>query len=156
MEEDIEIIEELIKAAKDYNQYEGNKYYKSIENLINRNKELEEYQHKVNEILNVDTDNLDNILIKNNQEGLKKCVTQFRNQVEELEKEKLSKSGIYKIGIDFDNDYIPKSKVREKIEELEKFIESKRILPVDIIEDQNRNVKWKIEALQELLEGDDK
>jgi len=52
------------------------------------------------------------------------------------------------------HDSISKSKVREKIEELEKFIESKRILPVDIIEDQNRNVKWKIEALQELLEGD--
>lgn len=41
MEEDINTIQELIAGAKAYDQYEGNKYYKSMENLIARNKELE-------------------------------------------------------------------------------------------------------------------
>lgn len=42
MEEDIKIIEELINASKVYHQYEGNKYYKAIENLIARYKELKQ------------------------------------------------------------------------------------------------------------------
>lgn len=42
MEEDIKILEELIAGAKAYGEYEGNKYFKSMEHLIARNKELEE------------------------------------------------------------------------------------------------------------------
>lgn len=69
-----------------------------------------------------------------------------------IERNKAQKDNIDRLLEIIKEETIPKSKVREKIEELEKFIESKRILPVDIIEDQNRNVKWKIEVLQELLE----
>ena len=41
---DIEILEELIEAAKKYNQYNGNKYYRSIENLIAKNKEKNKWK----------------------------------------------------------------------------------------------------------------
>ena len=34
IEEDIKIVEELINAAKEYNQFEGNKYHKAIEELL--------------------------------------------------------------------------------------------------------------------------
>lgn len=36
--EDIEILEELLKAAKFNNMYEENKYFKSIENMLNESK----------------------------------------------------------------------------------------------------------------------
>ena len=92
------------KIRKDYKQLTGlygNKEIEillnSIENLIKRNKELQEYQHKVNEIMNFDEENLDSSRVNNNYIGLKNCATQLKKQVE---------------------DSIPKSKVREKIEKL--------------------------------------
>ena len=41
MEENIKVLEELINGAKEFNQYNGNKYYKAIENLIVDNKRLD-------------------------------------------------------------------------------------------------------------------
>ena len=73
----IEILEELINGAKEFNQYNGNKYYKAIENLIKENKELKEIR--------------DSLLWQKN----------FDTKI-------------------LDEDYIPKSKVKEKIEELKK------------------------------------
>ena len=32
--EDIKLVEELITAAKEYNQFEGNKYLKAIEHIL--------------------------------------------------------------------------------------------------------------------------
>lgn len=48
-----------------------------------------------------------------------KAVRNLIVRYKELEKEKLSKSGIYKIDINLKENYIPKSKVQEKIEELQ-------------------------------------
>lgn len=45
-----------------------------------------------------------------------KAVRNLIVRYKELEKEKLSKSGIYKIDINLKENYIPKSKVQEKIE----------------------------------------
>lgn len=44
IEEDIKIVEELINAAKEYNQFEGNKYHKAIEELLKAYKELKEIE----------------------------------------------------------------------------------------------------------------
>ena len=41
MEENIKILEELLQGARDNNMYEDNKYFKSIEKLINKCKEQE-------------------------------------------------------------------------------------------------------------------
>ena len=77
----------------------------------------------------------------------------------ELEEKQLKKSGIYEIGIDLDDDYIPKSKVRElqnkyknKIEKLE----SKKIWnePVDTI-NKNRYTNY-YNAYEEILQEGDK
>lgn len=46
----IEILEELINGAKEFNQYNGNKYYKAIENLIQENKELKEKINKIKDL----------------------------------------------------------------------------------------------------------
>ncbi len=61
LKKDIENIEELIKGAKDFEQYEGNKYYKSMENILhvnknlqNRVKELENENKKLKEELNAE------------------------------------------------------------------------------------------------------
>lgn len=40
--EDIENIKELIQGAKEYGQFEGNKYFKSIENLLAERKQDKE------------------------------------------------------------------------------------------------------------------
>lgn len=46
---------------------------------------------------------------------------------------------------------IPKSKIEKLIEKLKKEKESKRVLPFDIIDEQNKNINYKIEILQSLL-----
>lgn len=104
MEEDIKILEELIAGAKAYGEYEGNKYYKSMENLITRYKELEKYKKY-------------------------------------YETEKIIWSR---------KDYISKSKVKEKIEEIKN-------TGIDVAWEQiNYSIKEqdraKIQVLQELLE----
>lgn len=54
IEEDIKNIKELIKCAKYYRKYEGNKYYKSMENLLSeytRQKQINEEYKKNNKEL---------------------------------------------------------------------------------------------------------
>ena len=51
IEDNIENIRELIQAAKIYGEYEGNKYYKSIENILQdytRQKQINEEHQKIN------------------------------------------------------------------------------------------------------------
>ena len=51
IEEDIKNIKELIKGAKDYGEYEGNKYYKSMEKLLydyTRQKQINEEHKRIN------------------------------------------------------------------------------------------------------------
>lgn len=50
MEKDIENIEEVIKAAKQGNQYRGNRYYKSMERIIKKLKQLQEENKSLKEI----------------------------------------------------------------------------------------------------------
>ena len=99
MEEDLKVLEEFLNGKQTgylTTKLEDNlikvqeftfdsnkptdKVAQAIENLIKGYKELEEYQHKVNEILNLDDDNLDIVLVDNCQKGLKKCVTEFEKE----------------------------------------------------------------------------
>ena len=51
IEEDIKIVKELLKGAKDYRQYNGNKYFYSIEKILNdytRQKQINEEHRKGN------------------------------------------------------------------------------------------------------------
>ena len=98
MEEDnnIKVLEEMIQIYKQnrIGYFINNTNIQAIEKVIKRNKELQEYQHKVNEIMYFDEENLDSSRVNNNYIGLKNCVTQLKKQVE---------------------DSIPKSKLRELI-----------------------------------------
>lgn len=54
IEEDIKNTKELIIGAKLYKQYEGNKYYKSMENILQdytRQKQINEEHQKENGLL---------------------------------------------------------------------------------------------------------
>ena len=51
--------------------------------------------------------------------------------------------------------FISKDKIKKKIEKLEKskeLDENRRKLPFDLVQEQNKNIDYKIEVLQELLE----
>ena len=82
-------------------------------------------------------------------ETVKKLIEKQQKDIEELQKDKkaLVKNYDKVLGT-----YINKDKIRDKIKELEKEKENKRILPFEIIEEQNKNIKYKIEILEELLE----
>ena len=124
MKEDIKVLEWVItnKLYIDtHNECDYHNIHKAIENLIKGYKELEEYQHNVNEILNLDDDNLDAILVDNCHKGLKKCVTEFEKEnhyktemINYLDKRHIEDFEFY---LETLNNTIPKSKVQEKIEE---------------------------------------
>jgi len=88
---DIDILEELIKGAKEYNQYEDNKYYKSIENLISRVKELESIEQ----------------IHREDNGKLQEKVTEY----EEIDLTQIYLSGIYAERDRWEN------RIKEKIEE---------------------------------------
>ena len=101
MKEDIKTLEELLKASKENDMYEGNKYFKSLEYFI------KEYQD-----------------LKEIEESHRKENGELREKVKQLEEENKSKQKAYddcyceyKHYKQFDS--IPKSKVKEKIEELD-------------------------------------
>lgn len=136
MEEDIEILEEFIEYSKDIiNDMEYVRPIdvtitvddiQAIENLINRNKELEEIE-------------------KAHQEENGK----LREKVKELEEENRIILNS-KVGVDLSyDDYIPKSVIKEKIEELKPYIYQGENAPQDFLQ---YRVKAKIQVLQELLE----
>ena len=136
MEEDIEILEEFIECSKDIiNDMEYVRPIdvtitvddiQAIENLINRNKELEEIE-------------------KAHQEENGK----LREKVKELEEENRIILNS-KVGVDLSyDDYIPKSVIKEKIEELKPYIYQGENAPQDFLQ---YRVKAKIQVLQELLE----
>lgn len=87
--EDIKLVEELITAAKEYNQFEGNKYHKAIEHI------LKDYKR----------------ILKENEE-LKKSKITYEKVRDIQEKNKNI----------VDNNYIPKQKIKDKIEEINKMI----------------------------------
>lgn len=62
IEEDIKIVKELLKGAKDYGQYNGNKYFYSIENILQeytRQKQINEEHQKINGELRVKAQKLE-------------------------------------------------------------------------------------------------
>ena len=51
IEEDIEIVKELLKGAKEYGQYNGNQYFYSIENILSdytRQKQINQENQNIN------------------------------------------------------------------------------------------------------------
>lgn len=135
IEEDIKLEEELIKEYKLYGDLDGiqdlRPYMKAIENILNRNKELEEElqrQKEINTVIN--KENLDDKY----EEVLEKVMTKFLNN-------------------NIKNDFIPKSLVKEKIEELNK--EEKQELKGLKGQDRyfvKQMYQYKRSVLQELLE----
>lgn len=114
MEEDIKILEEWIAFKKQFNLYPGElEIISAIENLIKRNKELEEF--------------------------IIKYYDEIRKEYEGLINHKLI-------------DYIPKSKIKEKIEEYKK-----KIIEARKEDDDCKELYYEqeIEILQELL-GEEK
>ena len=117
IEEDIKIVEELINAAKEYNQFEGNKYHKAIEHI------LKEYKRvlKENEQLRTEV----NSLKKENKE-LKTITNQY--EAYECEDSKDSRAKIiiadklYFNNGYFKNNFIEIDKIKKVFEDLEKII----------------------------------
>lgn len=140
MEEDIKVLEEFIeKNIKSSLRTELNaNELQAIENLIKRNKELEEKNIK---------------LQKRNNRQFKL----FGKRDKEIENLKNANKTLYELCqgkamqefINNECDYIPKSKVREKIEELEKDYEEYKDSQEWEIFDET---KYAYELLQELLE----
>lgn len=96
IEEDIKIVKELLKGAKDYGQYNGNKYFYSIENILQdytRQKQINEQYQKINE--------------------------ELREKIKALEENRMFKNNKVLVSRYFklkDNS-IPKQKIKDKIEE---------------------------------------
>lgn len=126
MKEDIKIIEEFIEGEKAFGEYEGNKYFKSIQNLIARYKELEMQNKEL--LLRLKADGLierDKYWIKKIQQTIK----EIQNQTYKI----INKTYIPSISSEIFNDN------REKYEPM---LEARNILINALNE------------LQELLEGD--
>lgn len=136
MEEDIKTLEELLKASKENDMYEGNKYFKSLEYFIKEYQDLKEIEasHR-----------------KENGE--------LRERVKELEEENqlLLNS---KIGVDLSfDDYIPVSLVEETIGEIQKEYEEtlktanfKEIEKMNNINFRGITLEGQRSILRELLE----
>ena len=83
---------------------------------------LEEYISEWNECLkNSNVGNLEAWKEVKKQIKVNQAIENLIARNKELEKELLSKSGIYKIDINLKDDYIPKSKIKEKIEFFNQF-----------------------------------
>ena len=117
IEEDIKIVEELINAAKEYNQFEGNKYHKAIEHI------LKEYKRvlKENEQLRTEV----NSLKKENKE-LKTITNQYEAYECEGPKDSRAKiiiaDKLYFNNGYFKNNFIEIDKIKKVFEDLEKII----------------------------------
>ena len=122
MEEDIKTLEELLKASKENDMYEGNKYFKSLEYFI------KEYQD-----------------LKEIEESHRKENGELRERVKELEEDLTS---VYLKGIYDERDkWI--ALVKEKIEEINKAYEDSKD---ENGESQYYYPDYTIRVLEELLE----
>ena len=122
MEEDIKTLEELLKASKENDMYEGNKYFKSLEYFI------KEYQD-----------------LKEIEENHRKENGELREQVKELEEDLTS---VYLKGI-YDERDKRIALVKEKIEEINKAYEDSKD---ENGESQYYYPDYTIRVLEELLE----
>ena len=122
MEEDIKTLEELLKASKENDMYEGNKYFKSLEYFI------KEYQD-----------------LKEIEESHRKENGELRERVKDLEEDLTS---VYLKGIYDERDkWI--ALVEEKIEEINKAYEDSKD---ENGESQYYYPDYTIRVLEELLE----
>lgn len=163
MEEDIKILENYLNGDKIYDTELDN----ALEHLIARNKELEEenklnsrniflannqicnYMKGYNDGLNKEETAIARVARENRDYIIAQEIKRYKDTIIELYKK--LEEGNKKV----EKDYIPKSKVREKIEELEKDVREfeeywskdprmfKREMSIDY---------YKLEALKELLE----
>ena len=122
MEEDIKTLEELLKASKENDMYEGNKYFKSLEYFIKAYKELKEIEQS------------------HRQEN-----GELRKQVKELEEDLTS---VYLKGV-YDERDKRIALVKEKIEEINKAYEDSKD---ENGESQYYYPDYTIRVLEELLE----
>lgn len=134
IEEDIEIVKELLKGAKEYGQYNGNQYFYSIENILSdytRQKQINEEHQKIN--------------------------GELREEVKELEDkyilEKVAKEEVEELL----EDSIPKQKIKDKVEEIrhkkEEYEEKGEGLQInDFFHRKFIEATHKIRALEELLQ----
>ena len=122
MEEDIKTLEELLKASKENDMYEGNKYFKSLEYFI------KEYQD-----------------LKEIEESHRKENGELRERVKELEEDLTS---VYLKGI-YDERDKRIALVKEKIEEINKAYEDSKD---ENGESQYYYPDYTIRVLEELLE----
>ena len=145
---DIEILEEFIKyfeAEATQIKYRrnisitvGEDDIEAIENLIQRNKNLEQIEKEHKE---------ENGRLREENINLKEKIVRQQEQLNIANKKILAQKGQLKV---VNNSYIPKSKVKEKMELLREDIQySANPLSID-------NSKYAIEVLQELLEESDK
>lgn len=143
MEEDIKTLEELLKASKENDMYEGNKYFKSLEYFIKEYqdlKEIEESHRKENGELREKVKQL---------EEENKTLNE-RNQYLVKYRAKLEKE-LY----ESNENYIPVSLVKDKIEEYDKQrikMEKDDIGVGFTLGKEWSDLKAKIEVLQDLLE----
>ena len=132
MEEDMKILEELLKASKENDMYEGNKYFKSLEYFI------KEYQD-----------------LKEIEESHRKENGKLRERVKELEEENQQLEAIKDEAIRrYNLESIPTSLVEEKIEENNKIMQEteKKYKGTYAGLDEYRNALAQNKVLQELLE----
>lgn len=154
IEEDIKIVKELLKGAKDYGQYNGNKYFYSIENIIQeytRQKQINE-EHKKE---NVKLMKALNVVEKEKGEWIEDC-NDLKKKVKELEEQvEYDKTHIY-TPMTIQLNYILKRKIEDKIEELKEenyqiSLESKVVFDTGIMKNN-----FKIQVLKELLQEGNK
>ena len=142
MEEDIKLVENLIEEYKMFGDLDGiqdiRPYMKAIENMLNRNKELEE----------------ENEIIKGNYYTLCADIQMVTSELGFPEDTIIADEMVAMIK----ENYIPKSKIKETIEEfklkIEKYYEYKnqgKETDVEFYEDIT-NIEI-VRVLQELLEG---
>ena len=131
MEEDIKTLEELLKAYKENDIYEGNKYFKSLEYFI------KEYQD-----------------LKEIEESHRKENGKLRERVKELEEENQQLEAIKDEAIRrYNFESIPVSLVEEKIKELNEEGNYKTLEnPDGRVHFQAEPCDYKIQVLQDLLE----
>ena len=117
---DIEVLEELLQGAKDNNMYIGNKYFYSLENIL---KERQSDKERIKDLEEIN-------------EAHKKENGELREELESVKE-------IYYTQKEIETDYIPKSLIKEKIEELK-----------EIADEDNLDDFIRIQVLEELLKGE--
>ena len=113
--EDIKLVEELINVAKKCNLFEGNKYHEAIEHILSDYKRVLEENKELKHI----TQNYNSYLQKSDDPNTTIIIAD----------EKWFINGYFK------ENFIPKSRVKEKIEELKNGTYDAKIILQQLLED---------------------